>query len=138
MAIDLDLDALVADIAARLDSPAAPVVHRRGGARADPPRATARGTGGGRRSSTGLVRPVRTGWSFSVAPHHGHYEVRVAASGDVVPDRDEPSAWADAAELAAASGGQISRQGATLVLRLPRNEVGGADSGGLSGLRPGV
>ena len=137
MAIDLDLDALVADIAARLDSPAAPVVHRRGAlapTRLEPQLVA--------QVVEALVDRARAAGAdrveLSVAPHHGHYEVRVAASGDVVPDREEPSAWAGAAELAAASGGQISRQGATLVLRLPRNEVGGADSGGLSGLRPGV
>jgi signal transduction histidine kinase len=135
MAIDLDLDALVGDVAARLDSSSAPVTHRRGEVaptRLEPQLVA--------QLVEALVQHARSCGAdqveLSVAPHHGHYEVRVVGSGDLVPDRAAPSAWASISELAAASGGQISQEGATLVLRLPRNEVGGAVSGDQTGLHP--
>ena len=132
LAIDLDLDALVAEIAADLDAPGAAVVHRRGTpapTRLEPALVTEVVGLLVERARAGGADPVE----LSVESHRSRYEVRVSTSGHVSTTHEESAGWASAAGLAAASGGQITREGGTLVLRLPRNEVGGADSGGAAG-----
>jgi signal transduction histidine kinase len=129
LAIDLDLDALVADIAHRLRTAGLDVSHDKGDPvpnRLDPGLVTG--------VVERLVDEVLAGGAarvvLSVAVHGTHDEVRVAGDADGTAEPPAREGWAAAAELAAAGGGQIGREGGTLVLRLPRREVAAADPGG--------
>ena len=128
LAIDLDLDALVAEVAADLDAPGAAVVHRPG-----TPAPTHLEPALVSEVVALLVQRARAGGAdpveLSVQSHPSRYEVRVATPEGLPATHEGSTEWASAAGLAAATGGQITREGGTLVLRLPRNEVGGADSG---------
>lgn len=132
LAVDLDLDALVAEVATDLDAPGAAVVHRPGSpapTRLEPALVTEVLGLLVQRARAGGAGPVQ----LSVQSHPSRYEVRVTTPGGLAASHEVSTEWASAAGLAAATGGQITREGGTLVLRLPRNEVRGAGSGGGAG-----
>lgn len=131
--IDLDLEALVADVVGRLREARVRVVQEPGApapTRLDPaPVSQALELLVDGLREEGASRIVMT-----VVPHSRHYEVRVGADGDGPdPTPSGPSAstsWSRAGELAAAAGGQLSRDGRVRVLRLPRRPVRTAAAAG--------
>ena len=132
MAIDLDLDALLGEIAADLDAPGSPVVHRRGTVALTRQEPALLAEVVGR-----LVEQARAsgahGVELAVETRPDRHDVRVTASGDTTWGTLEAAEWASVAELAAATGGQITREDGTLVLRLPRTVVGDTGAGGAEG-----
>lgn len=140
--VDVDLDALVAHAAARLGDARRRVDHRPGApapTRLDPRPVV--------RALELLVEEARARGArhvrLTVVPHSAHYEVRLSgaptdarrAASPGAPARvlDQAGPWSRASDLAAAAGGQIGQDGATLVLRLPRRGLtgtGGSDDPG--------
>ncbi len=118
--IDLELDTVLADVAARRRADGLPVVHVPGtGAartRLDPTPV--------RQSLDQLVEQALAEGApevrLCVLPHAGHLEVRVEGSPAAGGGTDASPRMTLAGELAVAAGGQLARDGTTLLLRLPR------------------
>lgn len=124
--IDLDLDALLADAATRLQRDRVPVVHEPSApalTRLDPlPVVQVLDALVAEAVAAGADRVA-----LSCVTRSGHFELRVEG---IPQGADHDSArWTKAAELAHAAGGQVARDDETLVLRLPRRTpLGGPHS----------
>jgi signal transduction histidine kinase len=115
--IDLDLDALIADAVAHRRAEGVPLVHEPATpvpTRLDPmPVLQTLDLLVGEALAAGAEQ-VRV----SVAVRAGHVEVRVAGAPDV--GAEDGARWLRAKEQGVVAGGRVTRDGATLVLRLPR------------------
>jgi signal transduction histidine kinase len=126
---DVDLEAFVARTVGRLEDDADRVIVERHGpvsARLGPSPLT--------RLVQELIQTQLAGGAERVAvsatDKRTHVELAFRPQGETVPTSEAPATLVD---LAASLGGQISRKGSTLILRLPDHSNGTVDIGGAKG-----